>query len=215
MRYLLLILAFFCAPGLHAQKAFSEGRIVYSVSIGAVAGTSGFTEHAGTYTLVVKGVQVRKEIRMNNGYLDIQIQNSNTGLLYALHPASGNNYAVQLSIRDIQDRQKPWQNFSMQESEGGMKIAGMDCRKAKVTYKDGSASSIYYATELSTADATLFDRFPGIKNIPLSFEYRSEEGIVMHFAAEKVELEPVESSLFRVPPDYKIITNAEYKSLRK
>jgi hypothetical protein len=215
MRFLILFAFLFSAAGLRAQSAFTEGSIVYSVSIGPVSGNTGFTEHAGTYTLIVKGAQIRKELRMNSGYQNILIQNSNTGTIHSLQPASGQNYAIQLSPRDMQDRQKPWQNYTMQESDGTMKIAGHDCRQAKVTYKDGTTSSIYFATGLTTGDVGLFDRFPGIRNIPLSFEYRNEEGIVMHFAAEKVVLEPVESALFRVPPDYKIITNAEYKALRK
>lgn len=215
MRYF-LVFALFLAPFMcRAQSAFMEGTIVYSVSIGPVAGSNGFTEHAGTYTLIVKGAQVRKELRMNSGYQSIIIHNSNTGAIYSLQPASGQNYAIQLSTRDIQDRQKPWQNYTMQEASGSMKIAGHDCRQAKVTYKDGTTSSLYFAIGLTTGDASLYDRFPGIRNIPLSFEYRNEEGIVMHFAAEKVGLDPVESSLFRVPPDYKIITNAEYKAIRK
>lgn len=215
MRFILLIILFAAASVTRAQSAFTEGTIVYSVSLGPVTGTNGFTEHAGTFTLIVKGAQLRKEWRMNSGYRNVIIQNSNTGTIYSLQPASGQNYAIQLSTRDMQDRQKPWQGFTMQEADGSMKIAGHDCSKAKVTYKDGSSSSIYFASQLTTGDPALFDRFPGIKNIPLSFEYRNEEGIVMHFAAEKVALEPVESALFRVPPDYKIISNAEYKSLRK
>lgn len=215
MRYLVLFALFLSAFHCRAQSAFHEGTITYSVSIGPVAGSNGFTEHAGTYTLIVKGAQVRKELRMNSGFQSIVIHNNNTGAIYSLQPASGQNYAIQLSTRDMQDRQKPWHNYVMSEASGSMKIAGHDCRQAKVTYKDGSSSSLYFATGLTTAEPTLFDRFPGIKNIPLSFEYRNEEGIVMHFAAEKVGLDPVESSLFRVPPDYKIITNAEYKAIRK
>jgi hypothetical protein len=196
-----------------AQEPFLEGTIVYAVSIGPVASGAGFTEHAGTYTLTIKGASIRKELQMNSGYRNVIIQNTNTGTIYSLQPAAGQNYAIQLKAQDVAEKQKPYEGFVQKEEEGPMTIAGQPCRKATITYKDGSSSALYYATAWTSADPAMFDRFPGIKYIPLTFEYRNDEGITMHFAAEKMEPKPVESSLFRVPPDYKIISNAEYKAI--
>lgn len=198
-----------------AQQSFVEGTIVYSVSIGPVAGNGGFTEHAGTYFITVKGAAVRKELRMNSGYQNVIIENSNTGTVYSLQPTAGQNYAIQLQPQDIELKMRPYEGFTQKDEEGTMVIAGQPCHKATVRYKDGTTSSLYYTTAWTTPDAALFERFPGIKYIPLSFEYRNDEGITMHFAAEKLEANPVESASFRVPPDYKIISNAEYKSMRK
>jgi hypothetical protein len=199
----------------NAQQPFVEGVIVYSVSIGPVAGNAGFTEHAGTYTLTLKGASIRKELRMNSGYQNVIIENKNTGSIYSLQLAAGQNYAIQLKAQDVEEKMKPYDGFSQKDEDGTMTIAGQPCRKATIHYKDGSASSLYYTTTWTNPTASLFERFPGIKYIPLSFEYRNEEGITMHFAAEKLDARPVESSLFRVPPDYKIISNAEYKAMRK
>ncbi len=198
-----------------AQQPFVEGTIVYAVRIGPVAGGTGFTEHAGTYTLTVKGASLRKELKMNSGYRNIIIQNSNTDAIFSLQPAAGQNYAIQLRMQDIRERQRPYEGFVQKEEEGPMTIAGQPSKKASVTYKDGSSSSLYYTTAWTSPHPSLFDRFPGIKYIPLTFEYRNEEGITMHFAAERIESSPVESSLFRVPPDYKIISNEEYKALSR
>lgn len=214
-RFLHLLLLSLLPAGLFAQNTLQEGTIVYSVRIGPVGAKAGFTEHAGTYTLTVKGPNIRKELRMNSGYQNVILQNRNTQAVYTLQSTGGAAYAVQLKMEDLKERQKPYEDFKIQDEEGVMTIAGQSCRKASVTYKDGGQSSIYYATDWLSPDVLLFDRFPGIRNIPLSFEYRNEEGISMQFAAEKIEARPVESSLFRVPPDYKIISNAEYKSLKK
>jgi hypothetical protein len=210
-----LITAAVLVPEARAQQPFVEGVIVYSVSIGPVTGSTGFTEHAGTYTLTVKNATIRKELHMNSGYQNVIIENNNTGSVYSLQPAAGQNYAIQLRAQDVEEKMKPYDGFSQKDEDGTMTIAGQPCRKSTIRYKDGSASSLYYSTAWSNPSPSLFERFPGIKYIPLSFEYRNEEGITMHFAAEKLEAKPVESSLFRVPPDYKIISNAEYKAMRK
>jgi hypothetical protein len=212
---LVLLISLGISASIRAQQPFIEGTIVYSVSIGPVAGSAGFTEHAGTYTITIKGGSVRKELLMNSGYRNVIIENKNTGIVYSLQPAAGQNYAIQLQAQDAAEKMKPYEGFVQKDEEGTMTIAGQPCHKASIRYKDGTTSSLYYTTAWSNPHASLFERFPGIKYIPLSFEYRNNEGITMHFAAEKLDAQPVESALFRVPPDYKIISNAEYKSMRK
>lgn len=214
-RYYLVFLLLCSAVCVRGQQLFVEGRIRYAVSIGPVSDSSGFTEHAGTYTLTVKGRQVRKELSMNTGYQNVLIVNSSQNSVYSLQTNGGQHYAIQLSMEDMKERQKPYEGFTRQEVPGNMTIAGWPCEKTFITYKDGARSAMYYTTAWSTPDALLFDRFPGVKNIPLAFEYRNDEGIIMHFQAEKLEAVPVESALFRIPPDYKIISNAEYKQQRQ
>lgn len=212
---LALLLLLFIADNATAQQRFEEGAIVYSVSVGPLEGNAGYTEHAGTYTITVKGAYLRKELRMNSGYQNVILVNRNTGTIYSLQPANGQRFAIQLRASDIEDKMKPYRGFSEKAEPGTMTIAGQPCRKATIQYKDGSSSVLYYTTAWTTSDSALFERFPGLPYIPLSFEYRNDEGITMHFAAEKLEVTPVENSLFRVPPDYKIISNAEYKAMRK
>jgi len=212
--YLILVLSFLSVTS-RAQQTFVEGTIRYSVSIGPVSDSTGFTEHAGTYTLIVKGSQLRKELTMNTGYQNIIITNGNAGTAFSLQSNGGQRYAIQLSMHNLKLRQQPYEDFKQQDFPGKMTIAGLPCEKSMVTYKDGSRSALYYTTTWLAPKINMFDRFPGIKNVPLSFEYRNDDGIIMHFQAEKLEAVPVESSLFRVPADYKIISNAEYKQQRR
>jgi hypothetical protein len=196
-----------------AQTLFQEGTIVYSVRIGSAAGSE--QVGAGTYTVTIKGANIRKELRMNSGFQNVILQNRNTQTAYSLQTASGQPYAIQLRLEDLMAQRKPYEDFKMTDEAGVMTQAGRNCQKATVTYKDGTQSSICYSTEWLSPDQLLFDRFPGISNIPLSFEYRNEAGVTMYFTVEKIETKAVESSIFRVPPQYKIISNSEYKSLHK
>jgi len=212
MKNFLLTLLF---KRVEAQQPFVEGRIRYAVSIGPVSDSTGFTEHAGTYTLIIKGAQVRKELAMNTGYENVLLLNGTAGNAYSLVSNGGQRYAIQLTMQDMKERQKRYEGFTQKNLPGNMTIAGWPAEKAMITYKDGTASSLYYTSSWQVSDPGIFDRFPGIKNVPLSFEYRNEEGITMHFQAEKLEAVPIESALFRMPADYKVISNAEYKQQRR
>lgn len=198
-----------------AQEVFSEGIIIYAVSIGNVSGTQGFTDHAGTYTITLKGKLIRKELKMNNGYQNIILHNRTSGTTYSLQSTGGQLYAVQLDAKDVLDKQRPYERYSIRKEEGLSTIAGQQCQKAKITYKDGSISEAYLSTKWTTSDSAIYDRYPGIVALPLSFEYRNEDGIVMHFNAEKVVANPVENAVFRIPASYKMITNQEYKMLKR
>lgn len=211
--FILTLLCLSSAAG--AQQKFEEGVIVYSVSIGPLDGGSGYSEHAGTYTITLKDAYVRKDLEMNSGYSNIILENRNTGTVYSLRIANGQRYAIQLRNRDLDDKLKPYRGFSESVEPGTMMIAGQNCKKARIHYRDGSSSILYYSTAWMSTDSTLFDRFPGFKYIPLTFEYRSEEGITMRFTAEKLEQTPVENSIFRVPPGYRIISNADYKAISR
>ena len=198
-----------------AQQPFEEGVIVYSVRVGPLEGEAGYTEHAGTYTIKVKGPYVRKELRMNSGYQNIILENRNTGTVYSLRQAGGQHFVIQLQSSDLDERSVPYRGFTEKPEPGTMTIAGQPCLKTIIQYRDGSTSVLYYTTAWSVADSSLFERFPGFRYLPLSFEYRTEEGITMRFSAEKLQAMPVENSVFRVPPGHKIISNAEYKAMRK
>jgi len=209
VRFLILFLSFTYAAA--AQQPFVEGRIKYSVNIGPVSDNAGYTEHAGTYTIIVKGNQIRKELDMNTGYQSIILINTNMNTAYSLQSHGGQRYAIQLSMDDLLKKQQAYQGFTQKDMTGKMTIASLPCEKTIITYKDGTTSVLYYTTAWLAPAMPMFDRFPGIQYVPLSFEYRNEEGITMHFQAEQLEASPIESALFRIPPDYKLISNEEYK----
>src|SRR6476620_3887576 len=163
-KFLLLLFPLLAAiPGARAQSPFTEGTITYSVSIGAVSGDAGFTEHAGTYTITVKGRQVRKDLRMNNGYVNTILFNGLNGQSISLQSSGGQNYAIMLDTADLRDKSRAYAGFTVRDEQGSAVIAGQPCQKAVLTYRDGSRSEIYYATAWTSPEESLFDRFPGLK----------------------------------------------------
>jgi hypothetical protein len=215
MRCLLTILLVITTLSVFAQKAFTEGSITYAVSLGPISDSTSFSEHAGTYTITIKGAQIRKDLQMNTGYKNTILLDASSDLAYSLQQNSGQYYAIQFSVKDILAKQKPFEDYTIQTVPGKMTIASLDAVKSIVSYKDGSRSALYCSTEWLAPQAPVYDRYPGVKNLPLSFEYRTDDGIIMHFQAEKVIAQTIESATFRLPTDYKIITNKQNKERRK
>lgn len=202
-----------------AQKAFVEGTIVYSVKLEPVtAGTSGdMGVHNGTYIITIKGKQVRKEFKLDNDFDNTIIINGDAGTAYSLKLTQGKKYAIQLDVQDLANRGLKYRDFRIEEQGAGNATTptGLVALQARVTYKDGSTVNIIYSKDWKPADENLFEHFPAINGMPLDFTYMTENGALVHFHAEKVEPGVMESGQFRLPKDYRVISNAEYQQLSK
>lgn len=193
-----------------AQKPFTEGTLVYKVSLTSADNKS----VSGTYTFFIKGNQVRKEIRLNNGYQDVVLLNCGSNKVYSLQNKNGKRYAIELSMQEMLKRQEKFDGFTLKnETADTKKIAGYPVYKANVSYSDGTSPEVYYTKEWHPTQPITFERFPNASFLPVYFSYTNEQGMVMTFEAEKIEPGPIENSMFRVPADYKMISYKEYKEL--
>jgi hypothetical protein len=193
-----------------AQSAFTEGVIVYKVRMEM----PGQKDVTGTYTYTVKGGHMRKEMKLNNGYQDVVVVNSMTNTVYSLQSRNARKYAVQLSMEDIAHKQEPYTRFRVSnEAPGNKKIAGLAASRGDVAYTDGTHAETWYSKEWYLPDGTAYERFPDAKFLPLGFFYRDSATATMQFEAKKITHEPVEDAVFRIPPDYKIISYKEYKQM--
>ena len=205
--FFLFLTAVIPAP---AQKPFNEGTIVYKVSLSSADNKSFY----GTYTFFIKANQVKKEIKLNNGYQDVVLLNCGTNKIYSLQNRNGKKYAIELNMPEMLKKQEKFNGFTVSnEINENKKIAGYPVYKANINYSDGTASPVYYTKEWNPAQTATFERFPNAKFFPLLFSYTNDDGMIMIFEAEKMEPGPIENAVFRIPPDYKMISYTEYKQL--
>jgi len=196
----------------HAQKIFTEGTIVYKVTL-ASAGQKEFT---GLYTFTIKGSQIKKELKLSNGYQDIVLLNCGTSTIYSLQSRNNRKYAIQLSMNDAIKSQGKFTAFTIKNEEKNSKnISGFPADKGQINYADGSVAEVYYTKDWRPSQAITFERFPDAKFIPLYFTYTDEQGMVMTFEVKTIEAGPIENAVFRIPADYKMISYEEYKELTK
>ncbi len=208
---ILALLLCMVAPAL-AQKPFMEGVIVYKVKLA----TPDKHYYDGEFTFTIKDGCIRKELKLSNNYQYILLINTANNTAYSLVMRNGRKYAVQLKTEELENNQRKYEGFVLKEERNtGKVIAGYTVFKGSVTYADGSSSEIYSTPDWYPEKSLTYDHFPGAKFLPLSYTYKDESGSSMQFEAETVSISAVENSMFKLPSDYKIISNNEYKQLRK
>ncbi len=197
-----------------AQQTLTEGSISYNLIIDPPPELVANGTQKGVYTISVKGKMLRKELRMESGYQTTILYNGNIEVGYSLQMNEGKKYAIQLSRQDLENEQKPFAEFKMEDLEVAKDIVSMASQHAKVRYSNKTECDLYYAKSWQLADNLTFERFPGLKFLPLAFSYKNDEGTSFRFEAVQFSPLPIDNSVFRLPQDYKIITNSEYKALR-
>src|SRR4051812_3107614 len=73
-----------------AQKPFTEGTVVYRVKLES----ADKKVLKGIYTFTIKGSQIRKELKLNNGYQDIVILNCDNNTVYSIQNRNDKKYAI-------------------------------------------------------------------------------------------------------------------------
>lgn len=209
---ILLLSALLVARNAVAQKPFYEGVIVYHVELSAPDNKS----FKGAYIFSFKNGQIRKELKLDNGYTDVTIINSNRNTIYSLQERDDKKFAIQLSMDEMLNKQKKFKGYTLiGETKNAEALAGQTVYKATIMYRDSATSEVLYSKDWKPEVPYTWNRFPDAQFMPMRFAYKEDNGISMVFVADKIEASPVASSVFTIPKDYKMISYDEYKQLIK
>ena len=89
-------------------------------------------------------------------------------------------------------------------------VAGYKCKKAIVTFVDETKQGfdLYYTNELKIKNSNWWTPFKEIDGVILEYQV-SRYNIDMKLVAKEVEFTTIESAIFDVPKDYKMVTRKE------
>lgn len=191
---------------LSAQKIFSEGIIKYDVFQGEE------TKPSGIYLITVKGGNIRRELAMQSGFSNVTIFHSKTGNSYTLNLDDNTKYALELKPAEVKLKNKKFENAVITQGNQTKKLSGYQTQSAKVEYQDKDVVTIYYTKDLVPQSEFFNTQFPGLDGIPLEYEVKG--GLKMKFVATLVDIKVVESKIFEIPSDYKIVSKVELEKLK-
>ena len=205
---LLIILLFFIQNNLSAQKIFSEGILKYNVYINKE------TSPGGIYLISIKNGNIKRELAMNNGYNNITIFNNKTGKTLSLNTNDGNKYALELSQSEVNEKNTKFLNAQFTNLNLTKKIATYDCIANNIKYTNGESADFYYTKDLLPPNESFNAMFPGLKGLPLEYEIKSNNNIIMKFVCVLIDKMAIDSKIFDIPADYKIVTKSELEKLK-
>ena len=209
---LFILLSGGLAEGLYAQHAFSEGVLIYTIR-GTTGGEKGSQQSfAGTYTIAIKNELVSKTVELESGYWQTMLYQPGQAGYTTLREAAGIKYAITLDSSAYAKKVSADAVTSYDCHPLKKEIAGYKASSCAIA---GSKEPLILSQETFQLPAAAFERFQHLTALPLQFSYTTGNGSTMIFTLKSLEEKPVETNLFRIGPDYKIITSQEYDSLTK
>lgn len=191
-----------------AQKIFSEGSIRYDVYL------DGSTKPEGVYLISVKGMQLKTELAMDNGFNNITLYNQKTGKTLYLNANEEQKYALEITEAELKEKNKRFDGATLTPNENSRKIAGYSCKGMHVQYENQQGSDILYTADLIPQNERFNTMFPGLKGIALEYETKLAGKGTMKFVANLVEIKSVDSNEFNLPSGYRVVTKEELKKIK-
>lgn len=203
-----------------AQEIFSEGSIVYHITItGKVPSPTNeptLTEtKSGTMTLFVKGDNIRQDIVLEDGYTHSQITNYTTGKEIILKNINNLKYAIEISLPGKNKENTSSKNETITPNNTSEKIAGLAVKSTSVQLKNGQKTTVFFTDKYQLLHPETFEQFSNLKGIPAKYDLLMANGFNTHFELSSLNLSPIQNALFRIPDGYRIISQKEYEKLFK
>jgi len=200
---LFLTIALFSIFQLNAQKIFSEGIIKYDVFI------NNHINPEGIYIITFKSGFIKRALTMKNGFNNVTIYNQKTSKTISFNPNDEYKYALEYTEDELKEKNKRFQNAVFTGNGLSKKIVGYTCEGSKVSYENKDEVQVYTTSELIPQNEHFNNQFPGLKGIPLEYETISSPSNRMKFVANLIEVKVIDSEVFSIPVNYKIITKKE------
>ncbi len=208
LKLALSILFLLFGSQINAQKVFSEGYLKYDVF------TNNQINPSGVYVISVKNGNIKRELSMDNGYNNITIYNTKTEKTLSYNIAEGSKYVLELTSEEVDKKNQKFQNPTFTPNQQSNKIAGYQCEGTHVKYKTGEEADFFYTSDLLPPNEKFNSMFPGLNGIALQYQINSANGMEMKFVANTVSISTIDSKIFSIPNDYKIVTKSELEQLK-
>lgn len=190
----IVLICWACLSIASAQTVKTIGDCTVSYSVSGQDATLKNT----TKTFYLKGKLSRVDIE-NPAYTQTTIYDAGTGAAVILKELGGNKYLYNLSAEQWVEKNKDFAGIDVNLQADTKNILGYECKKAVLTLKNGTVTTVYYATTIMPSVAENPFQFKGVPGFVLEYESEMGSGKKITYTATKINFNPVAASLFEIP----------------
>jgi len=211
MKKFLVSFCFLCAMYVQApaqQRVVADCTITYAISTDESTGDKSAIESfkASTKTVYIKANDSRTDL-VSPSFTQTLLYNKTGGTAVILREFGNNKFMTRLDNSKWVAENKKYDGMKITYVSGDTKtILGYECKKAVLELKDGSAFTLYYATNIVPSVKEFEYQFKDIPGFVLEFESQETDSKKIKYTATKINLSPVQASRFDIPTSgYRIL----------
>lgn len=175
-----------------SPKIISDCTVSFSVS------SSDASLNNTTKTFYLKGKMSRVDI-VSPTYTQSTIYDATTGSAVILKELGGNKYLYNLTAAQWAEKNKDFDGMQVSFQNETKTILGYECKKAVLTLKNGTETTVYYATAIKPSLSENPLQFKGIPGFVLEYESEISAGKKISYTAMKINFNPAAVSVFEIP----------------
>ena len=211
MKRFFLPIFFFAVATSTAQKRFSEGTILFTVST-FVDGTK--IADDATAVHMTKGGHVRAEMSSSIGKT-ITLFDTREGKGAIIRELGSQKILIPLNRENWAETNAKFKDLVYAFSDDSKELIGFKCNKASAILKDSTIIGVFYTREISTENPEVDSQFGSLPGMALQFSYTKGNTVVV-YTATAINFDPVPIQKFDVPSTgYRVLSYQESKKGRK
>jgi GLPGLI family protein len=210
---IVFFLFIFLSTSVTAQKTFTDGTLVYNMSVETGSGQPKMADmlDGATTTIYLKGNDSRSELVSSLGR-EATIYDATTGKGVILKDYSGQKLMIILTPQNWQENNKKYEGITFTNTGETANIAGFNCKKAIAKLKNGTTFTVFYTTDVIPANKSYDAQFTTLPGLPVQYEMESGK-MKFKFTLASISYNSVPSSKFEIPKScYRVLTYEETKS---
>ena len=210
--FILVCSFLFGSANLNAQKALSEGTLIYNMSVETGSSEPKMADmlDGATTTVYIKGDQSRVELVSGLGR-EATIYNAATGSGFILKDYSGQKLMITLTPSDWEANNKKYEGIEFENTGETSVISGFTCKKAIAKLNNGTSFTVYYTTDVNVQNKSYDSQFKTLPGLPVQYEMQAGK-MKFKFTLASIKFDAVPVSKFETPKaGYRVMTYQETK----
>lgn len=195
-----LIFIFSFVQGLFAQqRVIAECTVTYNIVVPDTVNTAMKDAiKASSKTIYIKGNESRVNL-ISPAFNQSIIYDKTSGVTTILREFGSNKFITTLENDKWIEANKQYEGLTIEPKDEHKTIAGYDCKKAVLHFKDSSTYTVYYTPAIIPSVKEFEYQFKDISGLVLSYEGIGTTGEKITYIANRVNLSPVPVGVFYIP----------------
>jgi GLPGLI family protein len=212
----MLLLSTFVIQQTNAQKPFTEGSLLYNISIiSSKSETPAINALNGaTLQVLLKTSQSRTEMKSSVG-TESTVFDSRLKKGFILKEYSGQKLMISMNEANWIEKNLLYESLQFKITDERTMVANFSCKKAIATLPDGKSVTVYFNPDIVLVNKTYNNAFAQLPGMPVLYEMQSGN-ISFRYTLSKISYDAVTSIRFDPPKaGFRVMTYEENQQLRR
>ncbi|HMO62991.1 MAG TPA: hypothetical protein PKC39_08590 [Ferruginibacter sp.] len=200
-----------CSNTVLAQKAISEGTIVYDITVKTNSKEPQMADafDGATSTVYLKGALSRIDMVSALGN-EKTIHDARKGDGVVLKEYSGQKLMITFTRENWAAKNKKYESVQFKYTDETKTILGYTCYKALATLQDGTVITVFYTKDLVATNKEYDNMFKELPGLAMEYMFDDKGKLRFTYTVSKIDLSPVPVVRFEYPKaGYRVMTYDE------